>query len=65
MFNPTTVNDVLTPTPVLDMPTVLRSVYSRFAVQQALSDKLDFESAGEDPDVVTDSPADRRPEVDV
>lgn len=50
------------------MPTVFRLVYSRFAVQEALSNKLDFESREEDPDVATNSPADkwvRRSDVDV
>jgi len=34
------------PFPDLDMPTVLRAVYSRFAAQEILSDKLEPE-AGE------------------
>lgn len=76
MFNPTAFNDVLTPTPVVDMPTVLRLVYTRFAAQEALSSKLSSEVAEEafqqypleDSHVATDAPADelaRRPDVDV
>jgi hypothetical protein len=68
VFNPATFRDILTPAPGLDMPTLLRLIYSRFAAQEALSNKLDCEAAEEDPDAATDSPADgwvRRPDADV
>ena len=76
MFNPTASNDVSDAHSGLDMPTVLRLVYTRFAAQEALSSKLDSEVAEEafqqypleGPYVATDAPADqlaRRPDVDV